>query len=235
MSWTHTEIAGKPADVFDPGPAALPFVLIELHDEDGLSPASNPIFTAELSKRRLRCVAPHAGRSWWVDRICPEFDAELSAERHLLDNVIPEIEATQKPGPRGIAVCGVGMGGQGAVRLGLRHSERFPIVASIAGAFDLHERYGRGTPLDDMYPSREHARQDTAILHIGHHCPAHIWFACPPASEWYRGNDRLHEKLVALGVAHTADLDTNAEPARFFGPMLDFIVASLERESRRLA
>ncbi len=124
------------------------------------------------------------------------------------------------------------MGGQGAVRLGFRHPELFPVVASIAGAFDFHERYGRGTPLDEMYPSREHARQDTAVLHIhGHDWPPHIWFACSPASQWYRGNDRLHEKLAAIGVPHTADLDTSAG----VGPMLAFVLAALDRESRRLA
>jgi S-formylglutathione hydrolase len=241
--WTRTDIAGKPADVFDP-PDALPYALLWLHDEppraarlreqtsaargDGLAatPATDPAFTAELRARRLRCVAPHAGRSWWVDRVCPEFDPHLTAERHVLDNVVPWI------GSRPVAVAGAGMGGQGAVRLGFRHPKRFPIVASLDGAFDFHERHGRGTPLDEMYASREHTRQDTAILHVhGHDWPPHIWFACSPASEWHRGNDRLHEKLAALGVPHTADLDTPGDVAA----LLAFVLAALDRESRRLA
>ncbi|HVL16161.1 MAG TPA: hypothetical protein VM529_26555, partial [Gemmata sp.] len=122
------------------------------------------------------------------------------------------------------------------VRLGFRHPERAPVVASAAGAFDFHERYGAGTPLDDMYPSREHARQDTAILQIdAHRWPAHVWFACPPGHEWYRGNDRLREKLAAVGVPHAADLDTPSPPAALVAPMLAFAAAALDRESRRLA
>ena len=94
---------------------------------------------------------------------------------------------------------------------------------------------GAGTPLDDMYPSREYARQDTAVLHVsGHDWPPHVWFACPPGSEWWRGNDRLHEKLAAIGVPHTADLDTPGPPGSFLAPMLAFVVAALGRESRRL-
>ena len=233
--WKHIDITGKPADVFDP-PGALPFVLVWLHPESGATPAADPAFTSELRARRLRCVAPHAGRSWWVDRVCPEFDPRLTAERHLLDDVVPWANSTWALGPRAVALAGVGMGGQGAVRLGFKYPDRPPVVASIDGAFDFHELHGRGTPLDEMYPSREHARQDTAILHIHpHDWPPHVWFACSPESEWFRGNDRLHEKLAALGVPHAADLDAPADPGKLVAPLLAFVAAALDRESRRPA
>ena len=230
--WTRTEIAGIPADVFDPGLGARPHSLVWLHDESGESAATDGILTAGLRDHRLRCVAPHGGPSWWLDRVCPAFHPTLSAERHLLDNVIPRARS----GARVVAVAGVGMGGQGAARLGFRHPQVVPIVASISGAFDFHERHGAGTALDEMYPSREYARQDTAILHVHpHDWPPHIWFACPPGHEWYRGNDRLHEKLAAIGVPHVADLDTTGPPDGFVAPMLAWVVGALERESRRLA
>jgi S-formylglutathione hydrolase len=224
-SWQHTTLAGKPVDTFDP-PGARPFVLIWLHDEASITPASDPEFTAELAARRLRCIAPHGARSWWVDRVCPEFDSVLTAERHILQNVLPSLGTNQ------IALAGIGMGGHGAVRLGFRYPALFPVVASLDGAFDFHERYGRGTPLDEMYASREMARQDTAILHIqAHDWPPHIYFACGLHSEWHRGNDRLHEKLAAIGVPHTFDLDTSSD----LPMVLDFVANALERESRRLA
>lgn len=230
--WSRHEIAGKPADVFDP-PNALPFVVLFLHDESG-DPTSATL-TTELRNRRLRCVAPHGGQSWWGNRIATEFDAHITPEQHLLDNVVPWLDATWKTGPRGVAVAGIGMGGQGAMRIAFRHPGRFPVVASIAGTMDFHERFGHGTPLDEMYPSRENARQDTAILHIHpHEWPLHIWFACAPGDVRHRGNDRLHEKLAAIGVPHTSDLDTISTPENFAGPMLEFISASLDRESRRL-
>ena len=37
----------------------------------------------------LACVCPHGQRSWWGDRVCPEFDARLSPERYLLGSVLP--------------------------------------------------------------------------------------------------------------------------------------------------
>jgi S-formylglutathione hydrolase len=229
--WTRTEIAGIPARAFDPGLGARPFGLIWLHDESAESPADNTILAAALRDQMLPCVAPEGGESWWLDRVCPAFHLTQSAEQHLLANVIPWVQA----GGRVFAVAGVGMGGQGAVRLGLRHPKVVPVVASAAGAFDFHERYGAGTALDELYPSREYARQDTAILHVQpHDWPPHIWFACPPGHEWYRGNDRLHEKLAAIGVPHVADLDTPGTPEDLVAPMLAWVVAALERESRRI-
>ena len=69
----------------------------------------------------------------------------------------------------------------------------------------------------------------------------HVWFACDPAdARWFRGNDRLHEKLAALGVPHTADLDTTAGGHdwayfdRMAEPMIRFVADGLAKESRRL-
>jgi S-formylglutathione hydrolase len=150
------------------------------------------------------------------------------------------MESTWALGGRAVALAGVEMGGQGAVRLAFKHPQRFPVAASVAGAFDCQEWYGRGTPLDEMYESRERCRLDTAILHVdAHDWPRHIWFCCEPGAFAWRGNDRLHEKLNAMGVPHAADLDTASPPGANYveqrvPPMLAFVAESLRTESRRL-
>ena len=50
--------------------------------------------------------------------------------------------------------------------LGARHANVFVAAAGVASAFDFHEWYGAGTPLDEMFDSREQARQDTALMWI---------------------------------------------------------------------
>ncbi len=116
------------------------------------------------------------------------------------------------------------------------------MVAAIASALDYHELYGQGMALDAMYDSKEQCRQDTALLHIhpGQY-PPHIFFAIDPDdTRWYRGNDRLHEKLSALGIPHTLDLTTRAggHSWAYFdhlaGPSLRFLHDGLLQESRRL-
>ena len=230
--WTRTAVGGKPADVFDP-PDALPFALLYLHSLAEESPATDPAFAAALRHHRLRCVAPHGGQCWWADRVCAEFDPVVTPERYLLDAVVPWAEAAWHLGPRALAIGGTEMGGQGAVRLALKHPERFPVAASISGAFDCQDWYGRGTPLDELYESRERCRLDTAILHIDAHCwPPHLGFWCAPTdAACYRGNDRLHEKLTAMGVPHAADLDTRGD---LVTPMLAFVATGLAKEGRRL-
>jgi S-formylglutathione hydrolase FrmB len=239
--WSRVSIDGKPADQFKPIPSPR-FALLYLHPVGLESPADNVAFTEAFAAAGVAVVAPHGGTSWWSDRICPDFDHALSAERFLLLSVVPWMEAEWKLGPRAIAACGVSMGGQGAIRLGLKYPDRFPVVAGIASAFDYHEWYGRGTTIDAMYRSKEACRQDTAVLHVHPTIfPPHIWFACDPDdAEWFRGNDRFHEKLNAVGVTHTADLQTRSggHSWAYFDAMADsmvrFCVAGLERESRRL-
>jgi S-formylglutathione hydrolase len=93
-----------------------------------------------------------------------------------------------------------------------------------------------------MYDSKEQCRQDTALMHIhpSHH-PPHIFFAIDPRDDrWFRGNDRLHEKLSALGVPHEIDFTTQAggHSWDYFNHMADrvvrFVHAGLVQESRRL-
>ena len=134
------------------------------------------------------------------------------------------------------------MGGQGALRLAFKHPELFAAAAALAPAIDCHELYGQGTPLDDMYDSKEQCRQDTVLMHVHpSHFPPHILFCIDPEDvRWYRGNDRLHEKLNALGIPHEIDFTTRAggHSWDYYNHMaeraLGFLFAGLEHESRRL-
>jgi len=239
--WTRQTIAGKPADVFEPATPARAAVLY-LYPLGEESPAENKAFTAAFRNAGLPVVVPYGRRSWWADRVCTEFDPVLTAEQHLLRNVVPWMESRWQLGPRRIAVTGVSMGGQGAVRLGLKYPERFPIVAGISSAFDYQDWHGRGGPIDEMYKDREACRQDTAILALaGPPWPRHIWFACDPEdAECIRGNDRLHEKLNAYGIPHVADFDTTHGGHcweyfdRMAKPMMGYVVDALAQESLRL-
>jgi S-formylglutathione hydrolase len=174
--------------------------------------------------------------------VCESFDTEITPERYLRESLVPWMRAEWQLSARAIAVAGVEMGGQGALRLAFKHPNEWPVAASISGSLDCQEWYGRGTPLDEMYETRERCRQDTAILHLdGHKWPPHIWFCCELTDALtYRGNDRLSEKLNAMGVPHTSDLDTRVTTGPTYfeqmtAPMLAFVAAALAREAKRLA
>jgi S-formylglutathione hydrolase len=238
--WTSQNIGGRSADVFTPADRPR-FVLVFLSDVDGVTLRDNAAWTPLLASNRVACVCPEGSEPWWSSRLCPSFEATVSAERHLLDQVMPWTLGHFHLPANSIAIGGIGAGGQGALRLAFKHPDRFRVAASLNGAIDHYELYGRGTCLDEMYPSREHCRQDGAILHVHpNNWPPHIWFACDPDSPWLRGNDRLHEKLMALSAPHTVDFETSASGHswdyynRMAGALMRFALDGLEKESRRL-
>ncbi len=239
--WSEQNIAGKIADVFEPSTKPR-FAVIFLHGIGLEILHGNAPYTDILKKQNLACVCPHGQRSWWLDRVCAEFDPSVSPEKYLLESVVPYCRARWQLAPRALGVFGISMGGQGALRLALRHAQVFPVAAGIASAFDFQESYGQGSPLDDMYTSKEQCRQDTALMHIPRHDPPpHLFFCIDPEdADWFRGNDRFDEKLTALGVPHTIDFTTSAGGHtweyfnRMAEPTLRFVVEGLEKESRRL-
>lgn len=240
-TWTQQTLSGKTIDVYDP-PGKARFGVLYLHGVGLETLVDNPTYTRWLEQFRLACVCPHGQRCWWVDRVCAEFDPQITPEQFLLRDVLPFFQQRWGLGARGVGLTGVSMGGQGALRLAFKHPEIFPVVAGISSAIEYQELYGEGSPIDDMYDSKEQCRQDTAGLHVHpSRQPPHLLFCIDPTDQkWYRGNDRLHEKLNALGVVHTCDLQTQAggHSWTYFNSVAErvmkFLSNGLEQESRRL-
>ena len=241
-AWSTAAIAGKPADVYDPPGEGRPrFGALHLHGVGLKTLRDRPAFTRLFDEFRLACVCPHGRRCWWADRICPEFDPAISPEEHLLRNVLPFFKARWNLAPPAVGLLGVGMGGQGALRLAFKRPDLFPVVAAIAPSVEYHELYGHGTPVDAMYDSKEQCRQDTAPMHVHPgRFPPHLFFCSDPDDPWSRGADRLHEKLDALGVEHECDLETRAGGHswqyfnRMAGRAVRVLHSGLEHEGRRL-
>src|SRR6478752_4197504 len=165
MSWSVMEIGGKPADVFVPaGTAAPTSVVLFLHGYDGVTLKDNVAYTTELTKHNLIAVCPLGPHCWWTDTIYGPYDERQSPIDFLAQNIPPYCQQTWQIAARQIAVCGVEMGGQGALQLTYRHARQFPIVAAISPKVDFETWWGHGTSLDIIFDDREAARQRTAIL-----------------------------------------------------------------------
>jgi S-formylglutathione hydrolase len=148
-TWTQTEIGGKPADVYDPPGGQKPrFGILYLHGHGLETLHDRPAFTHLFEELKLACVCPHGQRSWWGDRVCAEFDPRISAERYLLDQVIPFFQQRWGLAPRAIGLTGISMGGQGVLRLAFKYPHLFPVVGAISSAIDCYELYGQGYTID---------------------------------------------------------------------------------------
>jgi S-formylglutathione hydrolase len=229
-TWDRLTVGDKPADIFQPVNRPR-FGVLFLHDLDGKTMRDVPALTQLLDAAGMACICPFGDQSWWTDRLCSVFDSRVTAERHVLDSVLPLFAERCQLGPSAVGLLGIGMGGQGVLRLAFKHPQQFPAVAAIAPSIEYYELYGQGTPLDAMYDSKEQCRQDTALLHLHpSHYPPHIYYCIAPDDPWYRGCDRLHEKMNALGVPHVADFTSIAG----IPEAMRFLIRGLETESRRL-
>jgi enterochelin esterase-like enzyme len=243
-TWSELTIAGHPCYAFTPAePSPHGETVMYLHGVHLGRIDERPMFAELFDQYGLRCLAPVTQRSWWTDRICPEFDAEVSAERHVLDRVLPWLAERWDVTPPRIALLGTSMGGQGALRLAYKHPNVFPIAAAISPAIDYHLKLDEGDEtLNQMYRDSEQARQDTATLHIHPlNWPRHQWFCCDPMDyRWHESAERLRSKLYSLGVPHTCDLETTrgGHGWEYYEHMvptaLAFIVEALERERLRV-
>lgn len=245
-TWTEELVGGHPCDVYEP-PQRNPhgYVVLFLHGVHQGRLIENASFCREFDKHGLPVVGPITKRSWWTDKICQEFDPQVTAERHVLDRVVPFItERYPGSGPGTIALLGTSMGGQGALRFSFKYPQKFPLAAAISPAIDYQIRYydEDEETIPQMYDDPERARQDTATLHVHPlNWPRHLWFCSDPADHrWHESSQRLHMKLYSLGIFHEIDLETSAggHGWNYYNHMapkaIGFLAERLEQERRRV-
>jgi S-formylglutathione hydrolase FrmB len=243
--WSEVDVAGHECQIFEPDrPNEHGYVVIYLHCSRAGRLRAYPAFGKEFERHGLRVIAPTTGRSWWSDRIWPEFDSAISAEHYVLDRVLPYVAERWGARPPQLALLGVSMGGQGALRMAYKHPNIFPTVAAISPAIDFQKRIEEGVDpgLEAMYRDPEDARQDSALLHIHPlNWPRNQFFCCDPTDyRWHGSADRLRMKLWSLGVPFEYDLDTVAGGHSFdyFSYMapraIGFLAERLDRERLRV-
>ncbi len=242
--WQAIDIGGKSADVFEPAhPKEPACAILFLHGHGLQTLIGNPIYTAELERHGLRAVCPHGQRSWWLPVVCPEFDVELSPVGYLRSHVLAFLAEQWRIRPPAIGLLGVSMGGQGVLQLAYRHPTEFPIAAALAPAVDFHEWFEQGLPLDEMFPNREAARQQTAVLQIqGMNWPRHQLITCDPTDhDLLPSVERLASKLRSSGIPFESDFTTShgGHSWDYFNHLaprvIQFLAERLEAEHRRVA
>lgn len=239
--WSQIEIDGKLVDVFAPRtPSPHNFSVLFLHGHGQITLRDNPVFTAEFERHGLRCVCPHGQRSWWGDRVCREFDAEVTPIRYLRERLVPWLDDRWGTQPPGIGLLGVSMGGQGVLKLAYGYPKEFPVVVSLAPTVDFHLWYGLGLPLDEIYPDQETARQDTITLWLHPlNWPRHQFLACDPDDDWFDSADRLASKLSSSGIPYERELSIRrgGHSWDYFNHLaprvVGFLAERLDQESRR--
>lgn len=210
--WQTAEIAGHEVHHWEPACRSGPYALLYLHDADSKSLDQIPAASHLIETMNWPVICPQAGACWWLDRIVSEFDATVTPMQWLVSHVIPWAEQHYRITPRGLALLGRGMGGQGVLNLGFIQGTRFPVVVSLQASIAFEQLYGSGSCIDQCFTSPEHARQYTAGMMVNPKQAARSIAIYSDTSDtlWHRGNDRLHEKLRALGLEHSYQVQSSA-------------------------
>jgi S-formylglutathione hydrolase FrmB len=244
-NWSEVAVAGHACRVFEPAsPSSHGYAVIYLHCHLSASLRGYPAFTRQFERHGLRVIEPVTGQSWWTDRIWPEFDTDITAEEYVVEHVVRYAAVRWNAHPPQLALLGVSMGGQGALRIAYKHPNVFPTVAAISPAIDFQKRIEEGIDpvLDQLYRDAEEARQDTATLHIHPlNWPRHQFFCCDPVDvRWHESVDRLRMKLWSLGVPFEYDLETTGGGHSFeyashmAEQAISFLAKGLEQERLRV-
>lgn len=116
----------------------------------------------------LIVVLPDAGNSWYINWAPSDSGQKNRWEDMIVDELIPHVDKSYRTiGKReGRAICGLSMGGYGAVVLGLRHPEAFCSIGSHSGALSYAkgaaERLRKG---ESLRPAKEPSKE--ANLAVG--------------------------------------------------------------------
>ncbi len=242
--WSEQTIAGKPCRVLVPSqPSEHGYAVVFLHDRPPLEQVIPPTWQAALERRGLRVVVPWTGHSWWADRVVQDFSHERTPEQFVTRDVVSWLRDEWRAAPPRLAICGIGMGGQAALRMAYKHPDIFPVTAGVSPDLDYQFRILEGDEvLYELYGDVETARQDTAILHIHPlNWPRHQFFCChPDRADIFEGVDRLRMKLSSIGVPFEIDISREAGSDGSYEDAMaatvgDFLVERLERERLRIA
>jgi hypothetical protein len=244
--WSSFVVDGHAVELFVPAsqPDRPPGGLLHLRDVDDRPPSQSQAWHAAIASSPLPVVSLSGGGSWWLDRVVPRFDARCSPEAFVVHTLAGWIQERFGIPAAAVAVVGQGSGGQGALRLAYRHPAAFPVAAAVLPTIDFHRTMHGGEPgsetLWEVFGDVEAARQETAILHVHplnwpRHQAFHAHAGDIPSAD---ASERLHSKLIALGIPHEAELAGRAEPQAWLSTAtaaaVRFAVDRLERDSRRI-
>jgi S-formylglutathione hydrolase FrmB len=199
----HSEALGKWTryNVILPDKGDGPFpVLLQLHglsdDEESWIERSNLV--RHVADLPLVVVLPDGGTSGYVNWKSAERLHKHRYEDLLIRDIPAHLARHFNVGDGPWAIGGLSMGGYGAMRLGLKHPDRFASIYAHSSAFHIHRAFDPSLAEDpedgDVFRHAEAvaARENRPV----------ISFDCGTEDELLEYNRQFHEHLQSLNIDH---------------------------------
>ena len=160
---------------------------------------------ADLYKLIIVCPDGAIG-SWYFDS---PTDTAYRYETHISTEVVGYIDSHFKTvaDPQHRAICGLSMGGHGAMFLALRHPTIFGAAAAMSGGMDLTDsktQFEIALRIGDTTTNAKYWHDWSIINLIEQYpnTPVKILFDCGNRDIFIESNRRLHQKMLALKIPH---------------------------------
>ncbi len=156
---------------------------------------------------RMIVVCPDGGYgSWYFDS---PIDSSVRYESFMTKILIPTIDSMYRtlPNKQHRAICGLSMGGHGAMYLALRHPNLYGAVVSISGGVDIRpfpDKWGIKKQLGDIKTHRENWEKNTVINLVDGLKNGTLKIALDIGTSdfFLKVNRALHQKLLGMGIKH---------------------------------
>lgn len=152
---------------------------------------------------QLILVCPDAKNSWYIDSknvSGSNYETYVAIELpHFIDSSYRTISKRDFR-----AICGLSMGGHGALFLGIRHQDIFGAAGSMSGVLDLvpwKNKYGIENIIGD---TSSEVIGDFSVINLPDHIKVTIPLIidCGVSDPFIDANRRTHAKFLALKVPH---------------------------------
>jgi S-formylglutathione hydrolase FrmB len=177
----------------------------------------------------LALVMPAAARSFYAD------ERHGHAYWEFVSQELPEVVRCffgLSQQPESTYVAGLSMGGYGALKLALRHPERYAAAASMSGALDLVALLGRPDRdeiLDRVFDRAPAADEDLLTLLDQPRLPR-LWVGCGTEDYLFGDNETFVARARTAGVDLTVDFRPGTHEWGLWDAMLSEVIPWLTTE-----
>jgi len=166
-----------------------------------------PELKDQADRLHLLIVCPDGGfSSWYFDS---PIDSTIRYETYIGNEVPTYIDSHYRTikDRSARAISGLSMGGHGALLLAFRHADMFGACGSMSGGVDLDESKGKFDVMKRIGDTVAQAEnwKKYSVLNVIEKKPVQalaIIFDCGVNDFFYEGNKKLHQKMLALKIAH---------------------------------
>lgn len=130
------------------------------------------------------------------------FNFECWITEDVIDAITENIEMTSKSSP--LFISGLSMGGYGALRLGVKHHEKYKAISGHSSITEINQMHLFVEENEQLYEQQSNDENSVIKMILKHKDTLpHIRFDCGKADLLIEHNRTLHQKLIEANIAHS--------------------------------